>query len=109
MSIECERMHIDTADNVTMASEAIFAACPISSLGLVFLLPDWTLATFALFRASRALDASLCRFLGDVVDVLAIFPQGHPLVMVTPPVWGCAHHEDYQQRGSQRCVLGRRR
>ena len=86
MFIECERMHIDTADNVTMASEATFAACPISSLGLVFVLAYRTLATCASFRASRALDASLCRFLGEVVDVLAIFPQGHPLVMVTPPV-----------------------
>jgi hypothetical protein len=86
MLIECERMHIDTADNVTMASEATFAACPISSLGLMLMLAYRTLATCASFRASEALDASLCAFMGEVVDVLAIFPQGHALVVVTPTV-----------------------
>src|SRR5271157_6042962 len=79
-------MHIDTADNVAMASEATFAACPISALGLVFVLAYRTLATCASFGASEALDASLCGFMGEVIDVLAIFPQGHALIMVTPTI-----------------------
>src|SRR5260370_16343033 len=76
-------MHIDTADNVTMACEAAFSACPISSLGLVFVLAYRTLATCASFRASEAHDASLFGFVGEVVDIPAVFPQGHPLVVVT--------------------------
>src|SRR5258708_24743195 len=76
-------MHIDTADNVTRACEAAFSACPISSLGVVFVLVYRRLATCASFRASEAHDASLFGFVGEVVDILAVFPQGHPLVVVT--------------------------
>ena len=82
MLTKCERMHIDTADNVPMACEAAFSACPISSLGLVFVLAYRTLATCTSFRASRALDASLFSFMCEVVNILAIFPQGHSLVVV---------------------------
>jgi hypothetical protein len=91
-------MHIDTANNVPVADKATFAACPISALGLMLMLADRTLATCASFRASEALDASLCRFMCEVVDVLAILPQGHPLVVMTPAIAvadtvGIAHEE----------------
>ena len=66
MLSKCDWMHIDTADNVTVASKAAFSACPISALGLVFVLADRTLATCASFGASRAFDASLCGFVGCV-------------------------------------------
>src|SRR5260370_3848680 len=79
-------MHIDTADNVTMACEAAFSACPISSLGLVFVLAYRTLATCASFRASEAHDASLFGFVGEVVDILPGYPQGHPLVVAPPRI-----------------------
>src|SRR5712672_917469 len=82
MLIKCDFVHIDTADNITMACEAAFSACPISSLGLVFMPTDRTLAACASFGASEAHDASLFGFLGEVVDILAILPQGHPLVVV---------------------------
>jgi hypothetical protein len=59
MLIKSELMHIDTADNVPVACEATFAACPISSLRLVFVPTYWTLATCASFRASEAHDVSL--------------------------------------------------
>jgi len=83
MLIKSQIMHIDTTDNVTMACEAAFSACPISSLGLVFVLAYRTLATCASFRASEAHDASLFGFVGEVVDILTVFPQGHALVVVT--------------------------
>ncbi len=83
MLIKSELMHIDTADNVTMACEATFSACPISSLGLVFMPTYRTLAACASFGASEAHDVSLFGFLREVVDILAVFPQGHPLVVVT--------------------------
>jgi hypothetical protein len=83
MLTKSEWMHIDTADNVPMACEATFAACPISSLGLVFMPTYRTLATCTSFGASEAHDVGLFGFLCEVVDILAILPQGHSLVMVT--------------------------
>jgi hypothetical protein len=79
-------MHIDATDDVPVARKATFTACPISALGLMFVLAYRTLATCASFRASEALDASLCGFMCEVIDVLAIFPQGHALIMVTPTI-----------------------
>jgi hypothetical protein len=84
--IKSDFVHIDTADNVAMTSKATFAACPISALGLMFMLAYWTLATCASFRASEAHDASLFGFIREIVDILAVFPQGHALVMVTPTI-----------------------
>jgi hypothetical protein len=83
MLTKSERMHIDTADNVPMACEATFSARPISSLGLVFMPTCRTLATCASFGASEAHDVGLFGFMREVVDILAILPQGHPLVVVT--------------------------
>ncbi len=83
MLTKSELMHIDTADNITMTCKATFAACPISSLGLVLMPTYRTLATCASFGASEAHDVGLFGFLCEVVDILAILPQGHPLVMVT--------------------------
>jgi hypothetical protein len=82
MLTKSERMHIDTADNVPMACEATFSARPISSLGLVFMPTCRTLTACASFGGSRAHDVSLFGFMREVVDILAIFPQGHSLVMV---------------------------
>jgi hypothetical protein len=72
-------MHSDTADNVAVENFATGLACPISSLGLVFMPTDRTLATCASFGASEAHDVGLFGFLREVVDILAILPQGHPL------------------------------
>ena len=82
MLTKSELMHIGTADNITVACEATFATCPISSLGLMFMPTCRTLATCASFGASEAHDVSLFGFMREVVDILAILPQGHPLVMV---------------------------
>ena len=76
-------MHIDTANHIAVPNKATGFACPISSLGLVFLPAYRTLATCASFRASEAHDASLLGFMSEVVDILAILPQGHTLVVVT--------------------------
>jgi hypothetical protein len=83
MLTKSELMHIGTADNITMACEATFATCPISSLGLVFMPTDRTLATCASFGASEAHDVSLFGFMCEVVNILAILPQGHSLGVVT--------------------------
>jgi hypothetical protein len=83
MLIKSDFVHIDTADNITMACEATCAACPISALGLVFVPTDRTLAACASFGASEAHDVGLFGFVREVVDILAIFPQGHALIVVT--------------------------
>jgi hypothetical protein len=82
MLIKSEFVHIDTANNIPVADKATFAACPISSLGLVFMPTCRTLAACASFGASEAHDVGLFGFMSEVVDILAIFPQGHSLVVV---------------------------
>jgi hypothetical protein len=49
-----------------------------------------TLAGCSPLRASEALDAALLTFVLQVVDVLAVFPLGHPLVVV--PARGLVAH-----------------
>jgi hypothetical protein len=84
MLIKSNFVHIDTADNVSMTCEATFSACPISSFGLVPMPTYRTLAACSSFGASEALDVSGFRFMDEIVNVLAIFPQRHALVMVSP-------------------------
>ena len=86
MLIKSKFVHIDTANKIAVSDKAAGFACPISSLGLVFVPTCRTLATCASFRASEAHDVSLFGFVREVVDVLAIFPQGHALIMVSPTV-----------------------
>jgi hypothetical protein len=90
MGIECIKMHIDRANEVTMTVKAAGPACPISSLGLMFMPTYRTPATCSSFRASEAHDVSGFRFVCEVVDILAIFPQGHTLI-VMPTVISIAH------------------
>src|SRR6266550_6635211 len=82
MLIKCELMHIGTADNIAVSGKATGLTCPISILRLVFMLTDRTLATCSSFGASEAHDVSLFGFMGQVIDIFPIFPQGHALIMV---------------------------
>jgi hypothetical protein len=86
MGSECELMHIDRTDEITVAREAAGAARPSSALGLVTMPTSGTLATGSSFGAGEAQDAGLFRFVGQVVDVLAVFPQGHPLIVMPASV-----------------------
>ena len=83
MLIICKKMHIHRSNKVTVPGKATSLTCPISSFGLVFMSTCRTLATRSSFRASEAHDVGLLRFVGQVVDILAVFPQGHTLVVVT--------------------------
>src|SRR5579872_3238758 len=91
-------MHIERPDQVTMSLETTQFAVPLPIPRLVLMPTTRTLATCSPFGASEARDVSLFTFMGQVVDVLAIFPQSHPLVMMMPivtvayPVW-IAHEE----------------
>src|SRR6266487_1973701 len=83
-------MHVDRANQITVATKAAGAACPRSSLGLVLMPAARTTATGSSFGAGEARDAGLLGFEPEVVDVLAILPQGHAL-MVMPALSGVAH------------------
>jgi hypothetical protein len=76
-------MHIDRANKVSMTTKPADPAYPISAFGLVLMPTARTLATCSSFRAGEARDVSLFRFVGEIVDILSIFPQGHTLVMVS--------------------------
>jgi len=78
----CQLVHIDRTDKIAVATETAALACPISAFGLVFVPASGTLATCSSFGASEAQDMGLFRFVGEVVDVFAIFPQGHALIVV---------------------------
>src|SRR5215472_1385562 len=75
-------MHIDRANKIAVSRETASTAYPISALGLVFTPTSGTLATCSSFGASKARDVSLFCFVREVVTILAIFPQGHPLVVM---------------------------
>jgi len=82
MSPECILMHIDRANEVTMAAKPTDPAYPISAFGLMFMPAYRTPATCSSFRAGQALDVGLFCFVGEVVDVLAIFPSSHTLIVM---------------------------
>ncbi len=79
-------MHIDRTDNVSVADKATSFTAPHPAFGFVLLSTSGTLATCASFGASEAQDVGLCRFVGEIVDIFAIFPQRHALVVVTTSI-----------------------
>ncbi len=79
-------MHIDAADDISMPFEPTFSALPHSACGLVLMPAYRTLAAGSSFGASEALDAGLFAFVGQVVDVLAVLPLRHALVVVASSV-----------------------
>jgi putative transposase len=79
-------MHINRANEVTVSREPASAAGPISVLGLVTIPTSGTPATGASFGAGQARDVSLFGFVSEIVDIFAIFPGGHALVVVTTSV-----------------------
>jgi hypothetical protein len=81
-STKAELMHIDRANQITVALEAADAADPVSVPGLVAVPTARTLARCSAFRASEARDVSRFRFVDEIVDVLPIFPKGHALVVM---------------------------
>lgn len=79
-------MHIDRTNQIPVAQKAAGAACPTSALGLVSMPTCRTAARCSSFGAGEAHDMGSLAFVGEVVDVLAIFPQGHALIVVSASV-----------------------
>lgn len=82
MRIKRNRMHIDRANEVTVVRESAGTARPGCAFGLVTMPASRTLATGSSFGAGEARDAGLFGFMGEVINILSILPQGHSLVMV---------------------------
>jgi len=75
---------------IAVTRKAAGAAPPGSTCGLVFVPTSGIPATGSSFRAGEAQDAGLFGFVREVVNVLAVFPAGHPLVMM-PGSYPVAH------------------
>jgi hypothetical protein len=79
-------MHIDRTNQIPMTGELTGAARPISVLGLVCMSTVGTPARCASFRAGEAHYVGGFAFVGEVVDVLAIFPASHALIVMAATV-----------------------
>jgi hypothetical protein len=75
-------MHIDRTNQVTVADKATLLTVPNPAFGLVLVSTSGTLARCSSFGASEAQDAGSFRFVGQIVTILAVFPQGHALIVV---------------------------
>ena len=92
MRTERKWMHIDRADEVAVAAKPAAAARSSSAFGLVLVPAARTPDAGPSFGAGEAQGAGLLGFMGEVVDVFAVFPHGHATVVVTAGV-PCARHE----------------
>jgi len=82
MSTVCIEMHIDRANQITMAAKATDSARPISAFGLVFMSTYRTPTTGSSFGAGEAHDVGSFCFVGEIVDIFPVLPQGHTLVVM---------------------------
>lgn len=75
-------MHIGRADEIAMTAKAAGAARPVSVLGLRTMPTCRTPARWAWFGVGEAQDVGPLGLVCGIVDIFAVLPQGHALVMV---------------------------
>ena len=75
-------MHVDRADEISVSLETARLAVPLPVSRLLFVPTVGTPARCSSFRAGEAHNMGLFGFVGQIIDVLAIFPYGHPLIVV---------------------------
>jgi hypothetical protein len=75
-------MHIDRTHQIAVSSKATALTSPNSAFGFVLLSTSGTLARCSSFGASEAQDAGLFCFVTEVVDIFAVLPQRHALIVV---------------------------
>jgi hypothetical protein len=80
-------MHIDRANQITVAPEEALVAHPISVLGFMLMATSGTAATGSSFRAGEARDVGLLRFVSQIVDIFAILPLSHALIVVSATIF----------------------
>lgn len=86
MRTESIKMHVDRTNEITMAREPASAARPIAVLGLVRMPTLRTAARCSSFGAAETADAGLFGFVRQIVNVFAVFPLRHALVVMPPAV-----------------------
>jgi len=86
MGTKHKGMHIDRANEIAVAGKAAGVACPGSASGFVTMPTSGTPATGSSFGAGEARDASLFGFVREVVNILAVLPAGHALVVMASSV-----------------------
>src|SRR5260370_6671044 len=77
-----QAVHIHTAYDIAVPLEPTFPAFPYSAFRLVFMPAYRTLAARSSFRASEALDAGLLALVGEIIDITAVLPLAHTLVVM---------------------------
>ena len=88
-----DRVHIHRAYDIPVAFKATGLAPPVSPFGLVTVAAYGTPAGRASFVPSEAHDAVLFGLLLQVINIPAVLPLAHALIVVTPgvlasyPVW----------------------
>ena len=81
-------MHVDRPYQIAVEGFATLLATPNPPFRFVLMPTSGTLATCSSFGASEARDVSLFRFVCEIVNVLSIFPQCHPLIMMSTIILG---------------------
>lgn len=81
-----EPMHVHRTYQVSVSLEPTDFAGPLPVFRLLFMPAARTLTRCASFRASEARDVGLFGFVAEIVNILAIFPQRHPLMVVSAVV-----------------------
>ena len=86
MRTKCKWMHIDRAHKVAVATKPADATLPVSSPGLVRVPADRTPARCSSFGAGEAHNAGVLGFMGEVVNVTAVFPLRHAAIVVATAI-----------------------
>jgi hypothetical protein len=79
-------MHIDRTNEIPVADKATFLATPNPAFRFVLVSTSGTLATCSSFGASEAQDVGSFGFVSQVIDILAVFPQSHALIVVSATI-----------------------
>src|SRR5436305_14867326 len=75
-------MHIDRTNQIPVPGKLAFSAYPISAFGFVFVPTSRTPARCFSFVAGEAHVVSSLAFVGQIINILAIFPHCHALIVV---------------------------
>ena len=75
-------MHVHRAYQISVTGKLANLADPLPVLGLMFVPTVGTPAAGSSFGTGEARNVGLLTFVSQIINVLAIFPQGHPLIVV---------------------------
>jgi len=76
-------MHIDRTNQIPVPGELAFAAHPIAAFGFVLMPTCRTATRCSSFRTGGAHDVDSLRLVSEIINVFAIFPQSHTLIVVS--------------------------